>query len=177
MFTKNIQNVMNATIISKQDLEGDYGEIVALFDLTEELVGTVDSKFVKDQEEQYQLVEPLIEHIGESVDVLTEEFIAIVETPEKAKKTAKNRVEGALRKIFAAMDNYRQRVQQKSRSVAGMYNIADGIVDKIQRQLEKVVMVFLNLLNLSLDRIMHKSQIEELKRHEPAAMRLNQLGY
>jgi hypothetical protein len=59
-----------------------------------------------------------------------------------------------------------------------MWNIADPVVDKLQKHMEKIIVIFLNLLDLSLERIMHKNQIEELKRNEiQVAQRLLQLGY
>ena len=176
MFTKNASDEMS--VKSKDLLEKDYHEITALFDLTEDLAMTVESQFVANPDEQINLVEALIDSVGDSADVLTEEYINVLEKPAK-RKNSKSRIESALRKIFMAMDEYRQRVQDKGKRLANnMWNIADPIVDKLQKHMEKIIVIFLNLLDLSLERIMHKHQIEELKRNElQVAQRLVQLGY
>jgi hypothetical protein len=176
MFINNVSDEMlNKT---KDDLKKDYHEITTLFDITEDLAMTVESQFVANPDEQINLVEALIDSIGDSADVLTEEYINVLEKPVKH-KNSKSRIEAALRKIFMAMDEYRQRVQDRGKRLANnMWNIADPVVDKLQKHMEKIIVIFLNLLDLSLERIMHKNQIEELKRNEiQVAQRLLQLGY
>ena len=49
-------------------------------------------------------------------------------------------------------------------------NIADPIVTKIRAQIEKITLIFMRLMELSLDRIMHKADIEEFKRSNDAAI-------
>jgi len=54
-------------------------------------------------------------------------------------------VEGALRKIFAALNDYQARVHDIGKKAHGaLMNIADPIVAKIHRQLEQVVIIFLS---------------------------------
>ena len=176
MFTKNAVEPMPSK--SHEELEKEYHEVTVLFDISEELASTVESKFVSNPDHQISIVEPLIDSIGDATDALTEEFINIVEKPEK-KKTAKSRIKTALRKIFMAIDEYRERVQKAGKRLQNnLWNIADPIVEKLQKQMERVVVIFLNMLDLSLERVMHKNQIEDLKRNErQVADRLLQLGY
>lgn len=176
MFTKSASESMSSK--TKDELEKEYNEITSLFDITEDLAMTVESQFVSNPDEQIDLVEALIDSVGDSADVLTEEFINVLEKPAK-RKNSKSRIEAALRKIFMAMDEYRQRVQERGKRLTNnMWNIADPIVDKLQKHMEKIIVIFLNMLDLSLERIMHKNQIEELKRNEATvASRLLQLGY
>lgn len=176
MFSENASKHMVTK--TKDELEKEYHEITTLFDLSEELVATVESQFVANPEDQIAIVEPLIDSVGDAADILTEEFVNVLEKPIKS-KNSKSRIESALRKIFMAMDDYRNRVKQKgTRLQNNLWNIADPIVEKLQKQIERVVVIFLNLLDLSLERIMHKHQIEDLKRHESqVADRLLQLGY
>src|SRR4029077_14800809 len=116
-------------------------QITALYDMAEGLTATVESEFIQDPEAQLVLVEPLIVQIADSTDILTEEFVALCENPSR-KKSAKGRVEGALRKIFIALEEYRSRLGMKSKkTLAALANIADPIVEKIRKQAEKVVLI------------------------------------
>lgn len=163
-----------------ESLEDKYFEIEALYDLAEELVDTVESDFVADPAAQLNLVEPLANVVGEAADVLSDEFMAYAEASAQGKKHKgnKNRVEGALRKVFSAIDNYKEAAAAQSEGAYnGLRNIADLIVKKVKRQMEAIVSLFIDFVDLSLDRIMHKTAIEELKqRQEKIAMMLHNLG-
>ncbi len=164
METGNKEATMNM-----QDLEARYYEITELYDLAEELVDTVESEFVDSPDDQLVLIEELVEEVGDAADILTEEFITLAEAQKKGKKKPRNKgkIESALRRIYSAIDAYNTRVSTGlSELNAGFRNIADPIVNKIKRQMEVVVANFLAFLELSLDRIMHKSQIEELKERQ-----------
>lgn len=161
---------------TQEELEQKYYEITELYDLAEELADTVESEFVANPEEQLQLVEPLIEQVGEAADVLTEEYISLAEG--KKLRASKNRIEGALRRIYVAIDTYHKKAMDTAQQAgASFMNIADPIVKKIKRQMEAIIGNFMELIDLSLDRIMQKSEIEDLKRRqERIAMMLHQLG-
>jgi hypothetical protein len=148
----------------KEDLEKQYREISSLYDMAEELAATVESEFTKDPQEQLNLVEPLIGQVADCADILTEEFVNVIDKPILA-KSAKTRVESALRKMFAALEEYRNRLGIRSKKLLeALANIADPIVDKIRKQVEKIIIIFMQFMEISLDRIMHKFQIEEFKR-------------
>lgn len=163
---------------SKQELEQRYHEITELYDLAEELVGTVESEFIADPQAQLAIVEPLIEQLGESTDILTEEFITLAENPKKTNKTSKSRVEYALRKLYMAVDGYKKRVGASVRKNQDtLLNIADPIVEKLKRHVESVVAMFLEFVELSLDLIMNKAQVEQLKQNQVrVAMHLHQMS-
>ncbi len=155
---------------SKEELEQHYRDVAELYDAAEELASTVESEFVKDPEEQLALVEPLISQVADSADVLTEEFVNVIERPALA-KTAKTRVEGALRKIFAALEEYRKKIGLRATQLlGGLANIADPIIDKIRKQSEKIIIIFMQLMEISLDRIMHKFEIDEFRRANDKAI-------
>ena len=161
-----------------EELEARYHEITTLYDHAEELVATVESQFVKDPEAQLSLVEPLINDIGEATDVLTEEFVLVAESKKFriSSKASKKRVEGALRKIYVAISEYKTRVQGNAKKAQNvLQNIADPIVSKIQRQVEKVVAVFLEFLQISLHNVMNKAEVEALRvRDTRIAMMMHQ---
>lgn len=159
--------------------EASYHEITMLYDYAEELVATVEQKHV-DPDAQLALVEPLINDLGEATDVLSEEFINIAESRKRnvPLKVRKAHIEAALRKVYLAMDEYRLRVSaQAAKSRGVIANVADSIVDKIHRQVEKIIVVFLDFVQLALDRVMHKHHLDLLRqRQTQVALALHQLG-
>lgn len=154
---------------SMEELEHNYNEITVLYDYAEELLETVESDFVADPTQQLELLEPLVNDIGDAVDMLTEEYINLAEArkhgiPGSARR---NRVEGAIRKMYIAINQYREQAGAGTKKARqALANIADPIVNKIQRQVEKVVVVFLEFIQLSLDRIMNKVEYDLLKTRE-----------
>ncbi len=147
---------------STEELEQRYNEIAALYDLAGELVDTAESKLTADPDLQLQLVEPLIHEIGEATDVLTEEFILIAEStkPKAKNRASKSHIEAALRRIYTAIHEYRTQVRAAGKNAA---NIADAIVTKIQRQIERVMVIFLDFVQISLANLMGKAELEALK--------------
>lgn len=154
---------------STEDFESRYAEITTLYDLAGELVETVESRFVASQEEQWHIVEPLINELGEATDTLTEEFLSIADGVRRnvSGKGSRARVEAAMRRIYGALNEYRTRVNNVTKQAyRAIENIADPIVHKIQRQMEKVVCVFLEFLQLSLVSIMNTMELSQLRARE-----------
>ena len=148
----------------KDILEKQYREVTSLYDMAEELTATVESEFVKNPEAQFALVEPLVTQIADATDILGEAYIAALEYPAR-KRSLKGKVEAALRKIFMALEEYRTQVGLRSKkTLAALANIADPIVENIFRHAQEILIIFMSLMELSLDRIMHKYQVEEFKR-------------
>lgn len=164
---KVLEQTMAAAALKQMNVwEQKYHDITELFLLSDELLATVPVS--ADPEAQLALLEPLIETIGESADILTDEYIALCEGGKG--KQSKSRVEGALRKVYIAMQN----VSAKTRDAR---NAAHAVINKLKRQLECIVSHFMDFMTLSLDRIMQKNDVEELKqRHANIALMLHQLG-
>lgn len=159
---------MNNAVKKMEELEQKYEQITELFALAEDLASTVDSKATLNPMVQMQLVEPLIATIGDSADILTEEYIALCE----GKAAKKPQIESAMRKIYVAIHEYGARAAKYGKGVA---NLADPIIEKLKRQMETIVANFMELAKLSLDRIMQKHDIDELKqRHDRIAVLLHQ---
>lgn len=158
---------------SMSEMERKYNEVAELFGIAEELASTVDNTFIRDHKAQMNLVEPLIDTIAESADILTEEYIALLEGANKP--SSKTRIESAMRKIYVAMHEYGVRASRVTQNAVGnIRNLADPIVEKLKRQMETIVANFMEFVQLSLDRVMQKHDIEELKqRHERIAMMLH----
>ena len=160
------------------ELEQHHQDITALFDMAEELVATVESKFASDPNAQLLIVESLATEVADAADILSEEFIAVVEAHDKP-KTGRKRVEMAFRKIFSAISDYNARVKAVAKvNASTIKNIADPIVEKIKRHAEQLVAIFVDFVDLSLERIMHKSEIDELRQRDAKiALMLHQLGH
>lgn len=155
--------------ISIEALETRYNEITHLYDLASELVETVESEFASSPEQQWSVVEPLINELGDATDVLTEEFIHLAEGVKKGipGKASKSRIEGSIRRIYAALNEYRERVKNVTKQAYNaIENIADPIVQKIQRQVERVVVIFLDFVQLSLSSLMNAGELSQLRARE-----------
>ncbi|PZP86621.1 MAG: hypothetical protein DI582_02475 [Azospirillum brasilense] len=132
--------------------EEKYYDVTELYVLADDLLKTVEQ--AENPEAQLDLVEPLLELVGESADVLSEAYISLCEGKNKAQ--AKSRIEGALRKAYAGLNAFSARVRDQK-------NAALAVVKKIKRQLEQVIVNFMEFTVLSLDRIMQKQDVEEIK--------------
>ena len=158
---------MNATATDLSELELKYHDITELYDLAEELVETVESEFIADPEAQYNLIEPLVEAVGESADVLSDAFCEVANKEKSANAGHKTRIEGALRKLYVAVDSYKKKTKRAARKTGqAVMNIADPIVEKVKRQVEVIVSTFIDFVDISLDRIMQKAQLDELKKRQ-----------
>jgi hypothetical protein len=169
---------MNAqTADNLSALELKYHDITELYDLAEELVETVESEFIADPEAQFQLVEPLIEAVGDSADVLTDAFCEVANKEKSANVGQKTRIETALRKLYVAIDAYQKSAKRAARKTGQtLMNVADPIVEKIKRQVEVIVSTFIDYVDISFERIMQKAQLDELKkRQEKIAIMLNNI--
>lgn len=165
--------------MSQAELELKYHDITELYNLAEELVETVESEFVRDSEAQLRLVDPLIEAVADSADMLTEEFLLVAGRDKKSNAGRKGKVESALRRIYAALDDYRDKTAATGKKMTkNLMNIADPIVERIKRQMEVIVSHFIDFMEISLDRVMQKAHLEELKqRQEKIAAMLYHAGY
>jgi len=152
--THHIESIVNPQVTRMHMWEQKHDDIVELYALNDELIVTVEQ--AADPEAQLALVEPLIEAIGESADVLSEEYIGYC--GGAGGKAAKSKIEGSLRKVYAAIHAF----QQKTRDTK---NAAQQTVKKIKRQLEQVIANLVEFVTLSLDRVMQKQDIEELNAH------------
>ena len=159
---------------SIEKLEQDYHEITELYHLADDLIMTTEHEMITDKESQIDLVEPLVSAVAESTDILSEEFLVLAEGKPSRKAAAKGRIENALRKVYMAITEYSNNAVEVSATVR---KITDPIVTRIKRQLEVVVATLIAFVQLSLDLIMQKNDVEELKqRQERIALMLHAMG-
>lgn len=146
--------------------EQKYYDVTELYALCDDLLATVEQS--ADPQAQLALIESLVETIGESADVLGEEYINLCDGKKETR--GKTRIEGALRKVYGAIGDFTSRARDNR-------NAALAVVKKIKRQLEQVIVNFMEFLVLSLDRIMQKHDVEEIKqRHAHLSLMLHSQG-
>lgn len=89
--------------MNKKEQEQFYNEIVAFYDLAEDLIDIIEREGAKNPAMQARLALPVIEQTQESAEVLAEAYITFVENGEQASPSEIRKVEGAIRKIFGAV--------------------------------------------------------------------------
>jgi hypothetical protein len=136
--------------------EQKHDDIEELYILNDALIDSVRDAI--DPDAQFELVAPLIEAIGDSADILSQEYIGLCSGETAVRSTAKTKVESSLRKVYMAIHTF-------NKKAADARNVAHLIVKKVKRQLEQVIANFVEFVTLSLDRIMQKQDIEELNAH------------
>lgn len=165
---------------SVDDYKGKYKDITTLYDHADELIATVEGSTVKSKQNQLDMVELLVNEVADATDILTEEFILVAESkrPRGSSKFSKKRIEGALRRIFVAISAYNESAKHALNGTSGaIVNSADKIVEKIQQQLDKVVVIFLELINISLQSIIGKAEMEALRmRNSRVSIMMHQLS-
>jgi ElaB/YqjD/DUF883 family membrane-anchored ribosome-binding protein len=158
--------IPNKKEYSNEAFEGMYLEITKIYDMAEELLSTAESPLVANPIDQLAIIEPLINDIGDATDTLSEEFILIAESKrtKTTGKASKSHIESALRKMFVALNDYNERVKDVSKKAHGsIMNIADPVVKKIKLQVEQIIVIFLEFIQISLQSIMNKSDLDLLK--------------
>lgn len=157
---------MASAVKKMTEWEQKYYDVTELYALADDLLATVEQS--ADPQAQLALVESLVETIGESADLLSEEYINLCDGKKELK--SKSRIEGALRKVYGAIGDFTTRARDAK-------NAAHLIVKKLKRQLEQVIVNFMEFLVLSLDRMMQKHDVEEIKqRHAHLSMMLHTQG-
>ena len=163
------QVMASAAVNQMHVWEQKYYDITELYALNEDLLATVETAV--DPAAQLDLIAPLIETIGESADMLTEQYISLCEGSQANRTTAKTKIEGSLRKVYMAIHDFQSRAARDAK------NAAHFIVIKIKRQLEQVIANFVEFMALSLGLIMQKHDVDELnQRHASIAAMLHQVG-
>jgi|GEM_PF-1922836 len=165
---------------SVNDYKAKYQDIVALYGHADELIATVEDAATKNPQEQLNLVESLVNEVADATDILTEEFILVAESkkPRATSKFSKKRIENALRRVFVAISDYRENAKHlAAQSSSAAIIIADKIVEKISQQLDRVVEIFLELINISLQSVMGKTEMDALKvRNTRIAIMMHQIS-
>src|SRR5688572_1129356 len=117
--------VMTTASKRMSEWEQKYFDVTELYALSDDLLATVET--AADPEAQLALVAPLVEMIGETTDLLTQEYIGLCEGKKDLK--VQSRIESALRRAYGALGEFGERVSDTR-------NAALTVVKKLKRQLE-----------------------------------------
>ena len=158
--------------------EDNFKKIVGLYDVAEELLLTVESQREVNPEAYLEFIEPIVETIEESADVLSTEYAYLAQGSQGKKKINRKIVESALRKIYQSVDDYKERLtkipEQPSRIVE---RIVAPVLNRLKAVAEEVVSFFMEVVEISLDKIMHRSEVEEMrKRNQRIAALMHQMA-
>lgn len=86
-----------------------YHDVLALYDYAEKVLDVVE-EHANDVDADLDLVEPLIEQLVESADMLAEAFRHYVETGKQPDPAQKQQVEKALERIYEAMEMCKNKI-------------------------------------------------------------------
>lgn len=156
------------TVQQAQNLEESYYQVVAFYDLADELIASIMNSPKSQQEAHFRLVNPLVEQLEESADILTEEFINLAEGKETSANSTRNgRIETAFRKAYAAMEDYAKRAEAlRQNAMANLSDSVEPMVVGIKQHIERVISIFVGFIDLALDRIMQKNELEQLRKRD-----------
>lgn len=148
------------------DFKAGYDNITALCDYADELLSTVEHDSIADKQNHLDLIEPLINEVADSSDILAEEFLLVAESKKSrsAGKFSKKRIESALRRIFVTLNEYNENTKKLAKNIQETTTgILSPIIQKIQGLLDKVVSIFFEFAQISLQSIMNKAELDALK--------------
>lgn len=89
-----------------------YDNIIKLYDFAEDLVEAIEKNPAKKPEERLKLVEPLIEQIEESAEILAQVYISFVETGVQPDDDTKIKVDNSINKMFEAISIYKEQIKK-----------------------------------------------------------------
>ncbi len=152
-----------------EELELHYHDIMELFSIADQLVENTAS--AENPTLYVSEIEHLAEVVMETADTLSEEFFVITNGKAESKQVSGKKIEGALRRAYVTMSDFTKKASASTRKHA------EKLLTKLKRQLEVVIASVVEFVQISLDRVMQKADIEELKRRqERIALMLHQMS-
>lgn len=149
---------MVAAVKTISELEIQYQDIVEMFALADGLIANAET--AANPEAYVNEIEHLVETVVEAADTISEEFFVVINGKQAGKKASGAKIEASLRKTYTALSEFSRKASEATRKHA------EKLVTKLKRQLEVVIAGIIEFVSLSLDRIMQKQDIEELKRRQ-----------
>lgn len=140
------------------ELELQYQDIVDMFTTADDMISQAET--AANPEAYVNEIEHLVTTVAETADTLSEEFFVIINGKQAGKKASGQKIESALRRTYTALTEFGRTASEATRKHA------EKLVTKLKRQLEVVIAGIIEFVTLSLDRIMQKQDIEELKRRQ-----------
>jgi len=109
----------NDLVQIEEDFDAVYEKIAGLYDHAESILKTAYHGSVQDHEAFLAEIEPLVEQIEQSANIIADDFSAIIESGEEPSNAVKRRVNSSLRKILLQIENFRSRVTKLEQSETG----------------------------------------------------------
>jgi hypothetical protein len=94
----------------ESDFDLVFDKIASLYDHAENILKTAYHESVTDHEAFLAEIEPLVQQIEESANIIAEDFSSIIESGEDPTNAVKIRVNSALRKILLQIEEFRARI-------------------------------------------------------------------
>jgi len=88
-------------IESKEEQENLYKDIIAIYDIAKNIVDKIEAH--KDDplmRTKLSLIEPIIEQVEETTEILAEEYLNFIENGQKVTAQQKNDIERTMRRFF-----------------------------------------------------------------------------
>jgi len=157
----------------------NYEYIISLYDVAEKIVDEADED---ENSSDAVLVDPLLKDMDFSINEFIESYIGLVENEKKGRemgirKVFQAKVETSMRTLFTSMNEcYDTLIKEEERTHRkSLVSIADVISSSLRGQVHKVIGAFVGLVDLSANKFMKKSDIEELERKDAEiALRLHE---
>lgn len=86
-----------------------YQDIIKLYDYAEMLVDSAH-KNSKNPEKDLEIIQPLIEQIEETAEILAEAYITSVETGHRPTGGMKEKAENSIKKVYLALNKVKKRL-------------------------------------------------------------------
>lgn len=102
----------------EEDFDAVFEKIASLYDHAESILKTAYHDSVTDHEAFLAEIEPLVEQIEQSANLIAEDFSALIESGSEPSNAVKIRVNSALRKILLQIEEFRNRVMQLEKTGA-----------------------------------------------------------
>jgi len=100
-------------ILTKNQQEEFYNEIVRLYDNAEKIIENLSSPGVTDRDRQIKMLTPVLEEISKMADVMGEVYIKFIENGEEATKGDIEAISTAVRHYCIAIKDYTDELKQK----------------------------------------------------------------
>lgn len=153
--------------------EEQYQEIVRIYDHAEQLLTSVYESSEDLQEAHFELVNPLSLQMEEMADQLVDNFIDVMQNGKDPASLRKD-VETSFRKYFSALQNMQKLLHA---AVSDIANNVMPVLYSLKDHMEKVMVIFFDLMKIGLDRIMPQAELERFKKRQPEiALQLHQMS-
>jgi|GEM_PF-984876 len=150
---------------SLEEKKEQYDTITVLYDVVDELTDGLEGLPLNVQGAVLDSAEPFLGELTNSTEVLADEYITISKEPA-SKKSSKGKIEKALRKIFMALEAFQQQMMELGNGVLSLLSTTiDPVLVKLKKQTEKILLIFMQMLEISLDRIIRKHEVDEFRRN------------